>query len=65
MRKALLTLPFLLAGCVNDSASYYINGNDNTLTLVDAEGQWPLAPAPTSELARQLVARIATLLEKR
>lgn len=33
MRKALLTLPFLLAGCVNDSASYYINGNDNTLTL--------------------------------
>ena len=33
MRKALLLLPLLLTGCVNDSASYYIDGNDQTLTL--------------------------------
>lgn len=33
MRKALLLLPLLLAGCVDDSATYYIDGNDHTLTV--------------------------------
>jgi hypothetical protein len=34
MRKALLLLtPLLLAGCVQDSASYYINGNEHTLSV--------------------------------
>lgn len=30
----LLLLPLVLAGCVNESASYSIAGNDHTLTLV-------------------------------
>ncbi|HWJ95461.1 MAG TPA: hypothetical protein VNT33_12100 [Telluria sp.] len=33
MRPLLFLFPLLLAGCVNDSASYYIDGNDHTLTL--------------------------------
>jgi phosphopantothenoylcysteine decarboxylase/phosphopantothenate--cysteine ligase len=40
-------------------------GDTNTLILFDDDGQHPLPPAPKIELARQLVARIATLLEKR
>jgi hypothetical protein len=34
MRKALLVLtPLLLAGCVNESASYYVDGNEHTLSV--------------------------------
>lgn len=34
MRKiAILLLPLLLAACVNDAASFYINGADQALTL--------------------------------
>lgn len=33
MRTSLLLLPLLLAGCVKQSASYYIDGNEHTLTL--------------------------------
>jgi hypothetical protein len=34
MRKALLLLtPLLLTGCVRESASYYADGNDHTLTV--------------------------------
>lgn len=34
MRKTLILLTtMLLAGCVNDSASYYINGRDHALTI--------------------------------
>jgi phosphopantothenoylcysteine decarboxylase/phosphopantothenate--cysteine ligase len=40
-------------------------GDDNTLILFDENGQHPLPPAPKIELARQIVARIAILLEKR
>ena len=40
-------------------------GDNNTLILFDDDGQHPLPPAPKIELARQLVARIAILLEKR
>ena len=40
-------------------------GDNNTLVLFDDDGEHPLAPASKIELARQLVARIALLLEKR
>ncbi|MGZ3183764.1 MAG: hypothetical protein ACXU8N_15110 [Telluria sp.] len=33
MRKLVLLLPLLLAGCVSDSASYYIDGNDHAITV--------------------------------
>ena len=33
MRKLLLLTPLLLAGCVDDSASYYIDGNQHALTV--------------------------------
>jgi hypothetical protein len=34
MRKALIFLaPLVLAGCVNESASYYIDGNEHALTV--------------------------------
>lgn len=34
MRKVLISLaPLLLAGCVNESASYYIDGNEHALSL--------------------------------
>ena len=39
-------------------------GDDNTLVLFDDDGRHPLPPAPKIELARRLVAHIATLLEK-
>jgi hypothetical protein len=33
MRKFLLLAPLLLAGCVDDSATYYIDGNQHALTV--------------------------------
>ncbi len=54
-------IPLIVGNLIQDG----FGGNANTLTLFDDEGQWPLAPAPKIELARQLIARIATLLEKR
>jgi hypothetical protein len=33
MRKILLLAPLLLAGCVDDSATYYIDGNQHALTV--------------------------------
>ena len=33
MRKVLILAPLLLAGCVNDSASYFVDGNEHTLTV--------------------------------
>ena len=33
MRKLLLLAPLLLAGCVDDSATYYIDGNNHALTV--------------------------------
>jgi phosphopantothenoylcysteine decarboxylase/phosphopantothenate--cysteine ligase len=54
-------IPLIAGNLIQDG----FGGNDNTLTLFDDDGQWPLAPAPKIELARQLVAHIATLLEKR
>lgn len=33
MRKLLLLAPLLLAGCVDDAATYYIDGNEHALTV--------------------------------
>ena len=33
MRKLLLLTPLMLAGCVDDSATYYIDGNQHALTV--------------------------------
>jgi phosphopantothenoylcysteine decarboxylase/phosphopantothenate--cysteine ligase len=49
---------------VGNLIQHGFGGDNNTLILFDDDGQHPLAPAPKIELARQLVARIATLLEK-
>jgi phosphopantothenoylcysteine decarboxylase/phosphopantothenate--cysteine ligase len=50
---------------VGNLIQHGFGGDDNTLVLFDDDGQHPLPPAPKIELARQLVARIAALLEKR
>ena len=50
---------------VGNLIEHGFGGDDNTLILFDEDGQLPLAPAPKLELARQLMARIATLLENR
>jgi len=39
MRMALILASLLISGCVNDSASYVINGNEHTLT-VRAQQDW-------------------------
>lgn len=48
---------------VGNLIQHGFGGDDNTLILFDDKGQLPLTPAPKLELARQLVARIANLLE--
>ena len=50
---------------VGNLIEHGFGGDDNTLILFDDNGQLPLTPAPKLELARQLMARIATLLENR
>jgi phosphopantothenoylcysteine decarboxylase/phosphopantothenate--cysteine ligase len=50
---------------VGNLIQHGFGGEDNTLVLFDEDGSHPLAAAPKLELARQLVARIADLLEKR
>lgn len=50
---------------VGNLIQHGFGGDENTLILFDDDGQHPLPPAPKIELARQLVARIAILLEKR
>ncbi|MBK7675899.1 bifunctional phosphopantothenoylcysteine decarboxylase/phosphopantothenate--cysteine ligase CoaBC [Accumulibacter sp.] len=54
-------IPLIVGNLINDG----FGGDDNTLILFDDDGQHPLAPAPKLQLARQLVARIATLLAER
>jgi phosphopantothenoylcysteine decarboxylase/phosphopantothenate--cysteine ligase len=49
---------------VGNLIQHGFGGDSSTLILFDDNGQQPLPPAPKIELARQLVARIATLLEK-
>ena len=53
-------IPLIVGNLIQDG----FGGNDNSLILFDDNGQSPLTPAPKLELARQLIARIATLLEK-
>ena len=52
-------IPLIVGNLIQDG----FGGDDNTLILFDDGGQQPLAPAPKLELARQLIARIAYLLE--
>ena len=54
-------IPLIVGNLINHG----FGGDDNTLILFDEDGQLPLTPAPKLELARQLVARIASLLENR
>jgi phosphopantothenoylcysteine decarboxylase/phosphopantothenate--cysteine ligase len=54
-------IPLIVGNLIQDG----FGGDDNTLILFDDGGQLPLTAAPKIELARQLVARIATLLENR
>jgi phosphopantothenoylcysteine decarboxylase/phosphopantothenate--cysteine ligase len=53
-------IPLIVGNLIQDGFA----GDQNTLILFDDDGQNPLAPAPKIDLARQLVARIALLLEK-
>lgn len=52
-------IPLIVGNLIQDG----FGGDDNTLILFDDDGQQPLTPAPKLELARQLIARIAFLLE--
>ncbi len=58
-KRAAKKIPLIVGNLIQHG----FGGDDNTLILFDESGQLPLAPAPKLELARQLVARIATLLE--
>ena len=49
MRKLLLLAPLLLAGCVNESATYYIDGNQHALS-VRATQEYVWKKAVTLEL---------------
>jgi phosphopantothenoylcysteine decarboxylase/phosphopantothenate--cysteine ligase len=53
--------PLIVGNLIHDG----FGGDDNTLILFDDDGQHPLRTGAQIELARQLVARIASLLEKR
>ena len=53
-------IPLIVGNLIEDGFA----GDRNTLVLFDDDGQHPLPPAPKIDLARQLVARIADLLEK-
>ncbi len=53
-------IPLIAGNLIQDG----FGGDDNRLVLFDDKGTHPLTPAPKSELARQLVERIAHLTEK-
>ena len=54
-------IPLIIGNLIQDG----FGGDENTLILFDKTGQHPLTPAPKLELARQLIAHIANLLESR
>ncbi|MBN8454716.1 bifunctional phosphopantothenoylcysteine decarboxylase/phosphopantothenate--cysteine ligase CoaBC [Accumulibacter sp.] len=54
-------IPLIVGNLIQDG----FGGDDNRLILFDDTGEHPLAPAAKIVLARQLVAHIAGLLEKR
>ena len=60
-KRATKKIPLIVGNLIQDG----FGGENNTLVLFDDDGRHPLTPAPKLQLARQLVARIATLLEKR
>jgi phosphopantothenoylcysteine decarboxylase/phosphopantothenate--cysteine ligase len=53
-------IPLIAGNLIQDG----FGGDDNRLVLFDDAGAHPLAPAPKSVLARQLIAHIATLIGK-
>ena len=53
-------IPLIAGNLIQDG----FGGDDNRLVLFDAAGSHPLALAPKSVLARQLIAHIATLIGK-
>ena len=60
-KRATKKIPLIVGNLIQDG----FGGENNTLVLFDDGGRHPLRPASKLQLARQLVARIATLLEKR
>jgi phosphopantothenoylcysteine decarboxylase/phosphopantothenate--cysteine ligase len=54
-------IPLIVGNLIQDG----FGGDANTLVLFDDDGQQALKPAPKLDLARQLIAHVATLLEKR
>lgn len=54
-------IPLIVGNLIHDG----FGGDDNRLVLFDDQGQHALRVAPKIDLARQLVAHIAALLEKR
>jgi len=54
-------IPLLVGNLIQQG----FGGDSSTLVLFDDDGPFPLPPAQKIDLARQLVARIAALLEKR
>ena len=60
-KRAAKKIPLIVGNLIQDG----FGGEDNNLILFDDSGQHPLTPAPKLELARQLVAHIANLLETR
>ena len=60
-KRATKNSPLIVGNRIQDG----FGGENNTLVLFDDDGRHPLTPAPKLQLARQWVARIATLLEKR
>jgi len=54
-------IPLIVGNLIQDG----FGGDDNRLTLFNDEGSTPLPPGSKIELARALVARIATLLAAR
>ena len=60
-KRAAKNIPLIVGNLIQDG----FGGNENTLVLFDDDGRHPLTPAPKLELARQLMARIASLMENR
>ena len=54
-------IPLIVGNLIQDG----FGGDNNNLTLFDDQGSTPLPPGPKIELARAIVARIATLLAAR
>ncbi|MDR0380152.1 MAG: phosphopantothenate synthase, partial [Candidatus Accumulibacter sp.] len=52
-------IPLIVGNLIEDG----FGGDTNTLVLFDEAGQHALEPAPKLALARQLIARVAALLE--